>query len=84
MYKKPEDIKPSEFTGQFKEGDKVRVKDIPGWKDQYSDSFRFSGAEGKVIEVRSEPGEDYKIYSVQLPRHGYVIVTFTEDLLESV
>ena len=70
------------FTGKYKVGEKVRIKDKPGWKDKYSESFRYAGYKGTVMELAQEPGQDYKVYKVQLPKCSYNIISFTEDEIE--
>jgi len=82
--KSSKEIEKPVFIGKFKVGDKVKVKDIPGWKDQYSDHFRYANATGKIMEIKSDPGQDYQVYMVQVPKAAYAIVSFTEDMLEKI
>ena len=82
--KSAKEIEKPVFTGKFKIGDKVKIKDIPGWKDQYSDHFRYANATGKIMDIKTDPGQDYQVYMVQVPKAAYAIVSFPEDMLEKI
>ncbi len=56
---------------EFKVGDRVKVKDRPGWPDGY----KIAGWEGKIVEVKDDP-QGYVImladktgYRMAFPEH---------------
>ena len=79
----PPEEKP-QFTGKYKTGDRIRIKEKPGWKDDFAGGYRFGGLEGTIKGTSKEPGEDYQTYRVAIPKMGNRIVGFAEDELEEI